>query len=87
MKKLMTAVTCLAMAVTAIVARAEQVTQGGITWTYSVYDGKAILSEPAIPQDTSGDITIPASLGGYPVTEVSGGAFWKCTQLRSVVIP
>ena len=63
----------------------------GITWTYVVVDGEAVLGDGAcglaIPYDTAGDISIPASLGGYPVTVIGESAFNGCTDLTGVTIP
>ena len=41
----------------------------------------------AINQDTSGNITIPSTLGGYPVTRICAESFLNCTNLLSVTIP
>lgn len=59
---------------------------GGITWTYTVTNGVAWLGEesvssPAVSKNTTGAISIPASLGGYPVTQITRGAFCGCNQL------
>ena len=64
----------------------------GIEWTYSVENGKASLEsggglDPAIPTSTSGAITIPSTLGGYPVTRIRFWAFVRCSSLTSVTIP
>ena len=60
-------------------------TVDGIAWTYSVSGGAATIE--SIPRDTTGDITIPSSLGGYPVTSIGEEAFSWCDSLTSVVIP
>ena len=57
----------------------------GIAWTYSVSDGAATIE--SIPNESTGDITIPSSLGGYPVTSIGYSAFSWCNSLTSVVIP
>ncbi len=66
-------------------------TVDGIEWTYTVYGGKATIYKgshlSAIPNTTSGDITIPEQLGGADVTSVGGSAFYGCSSLRSVTIP
>ena len=72
-------------------AEAETETVNGIDWNYSVENGKAGLgsgySTPAIPKSTSGAITIPSTLGGYPVTSIGDSAFDGCSSLTSVTIP
>ncbi len=63
----------------------------GIKWTYTVKNGKASVGGEnyprAIPQSTSGAITIPSILGGYPVTSIGDRAFCDCKSLTSVTIP
>ena len=80
------------IAIAAVSAQAATETVNGITWTYSVSDGKASVGEgsssyTAIPKTTSGAITIPSILGGYPVTSIEGLAFYDCRSLTSVTIP
>lgn len=67
-------------------------TVGGITWTYMVADGKAVLgggrrSVRAVDAKTSGDLVVPSSIGGYPVAAVGNYAFYDCDKLTSVTIP
>jgi len=64
----------------------------GITWTYTVSGNEANVgsgssSSPAVPTSTTGEITIPSTLGGYPVTGISDFAFFGCRKLTSVTIP
>lgn len=69
-------------------AAAETETVDGLEWTYTVCDGEASVGggAGAIPRSTAGDITIPSSLGGYPVTAVAPFAFYNCSNLSSVAI-
>lgn len=46
----------------------------GIAWTYVVRDGAVEICE--IPSSTTGALTIPSVLGGYPVTSVGSFAFF-----------
>ena len=64
-------------------------TVDGITWTYTVSDGKAEIGggSRAIPRSTTGAITIPSTLGGYPVTGIGYSAFSGCTNITSITIP
>ena len=70
---------------------ADTETVNGITWTYTVSNGKASVgggsSSPAVPKSTTGAITIPSTLRGYRVTNIGDYAFFYCTNLVSVVIP
>ena len=66
-------------------------TVDGIEWTYTVTNGKASVggssSSTAIPKTTSGAITIPSTLGGYPVANIGDYAFYQCDKLTSMTIP
>ena len=69
---------------------AETETVDGIEWTYTVSNGKAEIRNgysAAIPTSTTGAITIPSELGGYPVTSIGSYAFRDCSGLTSVTIP
>lgn len=70
----------------------------GITWTYMVSGGEAIIGVKypsyyydygylAVPKTTLGAITIPSTLGGYPVTSIGPWAFRECNGLTSVKMP
>ena len=62
----------------------------GVTWTYTVKDGVASIGDGfgvAIPPSTSGAITIPSKLGGYPVTRIGDSAFSGCKGFTDVKIP
>ena len=54
-------------------------------FTYEIVDGEAILT--GCDTTASGGITIPAILGGYPVTAIGEGAFSRCEEITSVKIP
>ena len=53
-------------------------------YTYTVYGGEAEITGYTGP---GGDITIPTTLGGNPVTVIFVSAFAFCTSLTSVTIP
>ena len=76
----------------------QTATVDGITWKYEVSGSGCKLygagdtvyntvSATTIPQDTSGDIIIPSSLGGYPVVGIMNFAFAKCKNISSVIMP
>lgn len=53
-------------------------------YTYTVSNGEATITY--VDNAISGDITIPSTLGGYPVTSIGDYAFY-CSGLTSIVIP
>lgn len=65
----------------------------GIEWVYSVTNGAAWIGvtagewKPAIPTNTSGDIEIPSTLGGFPVVGIADWAFSGCKNILSVDVP
>ena len=92
------AVACSAAA--SLFADAEKIND--IEWTYTVSDGKAVIAGvkdeyrgwiPAIRSlitpvgEVIGAITIPSSLGGYPVATIGSHAFYFCDDITRVTIP
>ena len=64
----------------------------GVSWFYAVSDGKAsIVNEkwntPAVSPSVLGELVVPSSLGGYPVTSIGYSAFLGCSALTGVTIP
>lgn len=53
--------------------------------TYVVSNGKASITD--CNTSISGELVIPDTLGGCPVTSIDHSAFFKCTKLTSVTIP
>ena len=69
---------------------ADEETVGRYTWTYSIEDDTAVIvngANAAISPEPTGAVTVPATLGGYPVTSIGFGAFFGCSGLTSVTIP
>ena len=93
MKRMTAAVAAAIAASAAIPALAATWTDPstGIEWTYNVISGEAeIYSEwhkSAIPATTTGAVTVPSTLGGYPVRRIENWAFYGCTNITSVTIP
>ena len=54
-------------------------------YTYTVYNGKATITD--CDTSISGNVVIPDTLGGYPVTSIGNLAFVYCTGLTSITIP
>lgn len=50
-----------------------------------VVDNVAVVT--GVAGDVSGDLVVPASLGGYRVTGIAYSAFHGCTGIKSVTIP
>ena len=63
--------------------KADAATEGD--YTYTVSSGKATITDCS--ESISGAITIPSTLGGYPVTSIGSYAFYNCSSLTSVTIP
>ena len=61
---------------------ADAATEGN--FTYTVSDGKARITD--FPEDAKGEITIPNTLGGYPVATIGEAAFYRCSKLTSITI-
>ena len=88
-----TVCTCIIVCVLSAPIFAATETVNGITWQYSITtNGEATIESggtgtAAVPTDISGQIVIPETLGGVPVTQIGNYAFWNCSSLESVVIP
>lgn len=57
----------------------------GITWLFTVENGEATIT--GVQGTVSGDIVVPAKLGGRPVTAIADQVFALKSQIASVVIP
>ena len=82
--------TGVAMITFGVCAESEMVDDVQWSYTVSIY-GEAMVGgssySSAIPQTTSGRLTIPSMLGGYPVTRIRSLAFRGCSKLTSITIP
>jgi hypothetical protein len=59
-----------------------EATDGDITWTYDIVDGKAVITDAS---GTSPSVTIPNTLGGAPVAEIELDALNKLTSVSNFV--
>lgn len=80
--KLMAAVVALA---TAFAASAETAIIDGVTWSYSVSNGKATITSGTTP--CVGEMTVPETLGGCPVTAIGNSAFNGKNEISKMVLP
>ena len=56
-------------------------------WKYRLINNDTEVEIYSIPCDTVGDITIPSSLGGKPVTSIGDWSFSNCCAFTSITIP
>ena len=54
-------------------------------YTYEVENGQAVIT--SADKEISGDIVIPETLSGYPVTTIAESAFYDCNKITSIIIP
>ena len=95
MKKLLSIVLAIAVIVCAVPFGAFSLTAsayeiaivGAVSgnYTYAVSDRKAIITD--VNTSISGNVTVPSSLGGYPVTVIDGIAFEDCVGITKITIP
>ena len=77
---------------TAMSLRAETETVGDYTWSYCINGDTAEIVKgvnpyfAAISPDPTGEVVIPSTLGGKPVTRIGNGAFKSCRKLKNVTI-
>ena len=90
--KILAKFVCLTALAIVVQGYADTETVNGITWMYTVANGEVSIgggssSSTAVPTSTSGQLTIPSTLGGKPVTRIGDYAFNNCRSLTSVAIP
>ncbi len=72
------------MGFSSLTASAETKNTSGY-YTYTVSDGKATITD--VDTSIGKYVTIPSTLGGYPVTSIGACAFERHSQLTSITIP
>ena len=57
-----------------------RVTANGITWGFEIAGGKSVINNAF---DATGDVTIPETLCGFPVGDITADAFNSCTGITA----
>ena len=83
MKRLSFLLVCMICCITTMAERWTD-PETGYTWSYTVSDNGATIGGNYW---VTGDLVIPASINGYPVTSIGYQAFCDCSGLTSVSIP
>ncbi len=85
MKRIAAVLAALTLLITWIPAGVIAVagTQGA--FTYTVENGAAAIT--AVDTAVSGDVVVPDTLGGYPVTAIAEEAFRGCANMTAVTVP
>ena len=76
-------IVCLITGIMLFSSSAEEFTES--YYAYTVSDGEATITD--VSTSISGDVTIPSTLGGYPVTSIGKEAFLYCSKITSITIP
>ena len=88
MKKLLSVFLVVVMIVTALPITNLNLSASAEVYGYYGYEVRyREATITYVDESISGDITIPSTLGGYPVTNIGSGAFYGCDDLTSVTIP
>lgn len=82
MKKFLAVLSVLCLLVTFLPAAVTAETYENLT--YSVTNGKVTIT--ACDTSLTGSLTIPATIGGYPVTTIATSAFADCAGLTAITI-
>ena len=88
MKKLSSIILTVLLVVSIIPTGLFSITASALTsdyYTYTVSNGEATITDCST--SISGDITVPSTMGGYPVTSIGMFAFSGCRSLTSITIP
>lgn len=79
----LTALTLMFVCLFLLPTEAQAATEGPLT--YIISEENAIITD--CNEYTNGTLSIPAVIGGFPVTAIADNAFEHCTRLTSVSIP
>ena len=87
MKKFFATLICICLAFSFLTINshtANAATDG--CYTYSIYNGEAIIEKYNAYNGVRGELIIPSSLGGYPVTEIKANAFFNNVSLNFSIL-
>ncbi len=87
-KKILSMVLAVLMCFSIMLMTDLDIEASALTWgdyTYTVTDGNATITD--VDTAISGEVIIPETLGGYPVTAIGEEAFACCYCITSVVVP
>ncbi len=82
--KLLSVILAALMIMSIIPVTAGAYAKEGI-FTYDVEDGHAVITD--IPYDASGTITVPDTLGGYPVTVIGRYGLAQTSYVSKIILP
>ena len=80
MKKLL-----MALMLMPLMALAEMEIVDGVMWSYVVANGKATIMSGTTP--CVGEMAVPDTLGGCPVTAIGGDAFSSKNEISKMTLP
>lgn len=69
--------------ITVLFGTSHAATEGN--YTYTVSNGEAKITK--VSSSASGIISVPATLGGSPVTTIGGSAFYGCSAITQITLP
>ena len=56
-------------------------------YTFLLNDDEASVTITDVNENIAGQVVIPSTLRGYPVTAIGEGAFWSCDNITAVEVP
>lgn len=83
-KKILLAVMIITISIIAFGAVNVSAETDGI-FTYKISNNEVTITD--CKTSASGDIVIPDTLGGYPVTSLGNSAFYECFSIKTIKIP
>ena len=87
LKKLLSVLVCVVMLFSVLLIISSLTTSAATEgyYRYTVSNSEATITDCSTT--ISGNVTIPSTLDGYPVTSIGNYAFSSCTSIESITIP